>query len=72
MRIIRRYRSTDVKPLFSVDNTPTVHILTPVNGKKAGISASKISLRSLSGGYFKFLISKRSPEFLFFITGFLE
>jgi len=62
-------------------------VLTPVNGEKSctlfgtrsesiaylrGISASKVSLRSLSGDYFKFLISMRSPYFLFFMTGFME
>ena len=31
-----------------------------------GISASKVSLRLLSGDYFKLLISKHSPDFLFF------
>ena len=56
-------------------------MLTPVNGKKnqhffgtgsesvaylKGIRASKVSLRSLSGDYFKLLISKHSPDFLFF------
>ena len=62
-------------------------ILAPVNGKQAstlvstrsesiaylkGISASKVSLRSLSGDYFKFLISMHSPDFFFFGTGFQE
>ena len=69
---------------------------TPVNGKKScslfstrsesiaylrGISASKVSLRSLSGDYFKFLIPTHSPDVLFFtplkgvlkgVTGFQE
>jgi len=48
--------------------------LTPVNGKKAGtqfstplrgISASKVSLRSLSGGHLKFPVSEYSPDFSF-------
>jgi hypothetical protein len=43
-----------------------------VNSKKAGISASKVSLRSLSGGHFKFIISMHSSDFLFSITGFQE
>jgi hypothetical protein len=60
---------------------------TPVNGNKSctlfstrsesiaylrGISASKISLRSLSGDYFKFLISIHSPDFLIFIAVFQQ
>jgi hypothetical protein len=75
-----KYHHGTCTPLWGVK-------LTPINGKKSctlfstrsesiaylmGTSASKVSLSSLSGDYFKFLISMHSPDFLFFVTGFQE